>query len=138
MGLEPPERRIGLAAHDFAEGASAIESVLTRSLKVEGAPAVASRWWLRLETVRRGVGGEDLADEKWWQWAQKLDRPEKLLVPVRPRPAPPLEARPVRFSVTEIETLIRDPYAIYAKKILKLPVLDPVDADSRRVLQERA
>lgn len=129
MGLEPPERRIGLAAHDFAEGASAIESVLTRSLKVEGAPAVASRWWLRLETVRSGVGGEDLADEKWWQWAQKLDRPEKLLVPVRPRPAPPLEARPVRFSVTEIETLIRDPYAIYAKKILKLPVLDPVDAD---------
>src|SRR5690606_20009946 len=47
MGLEPPERRIGLSAHDFAEGASAEEAVLSRALKVEGAPAVASRWWLR-------------------------------------------------------------------------------------------
>ena len=133
MGLEPPERRIGLAAHDFVEGASAAEAVLTRSLKVDGAPAVASRWWLRLETVKRGLAGEETPPErpieKWWRWAQKLDKPAEARDPVRPRPAPPLAARPARFSVTEIETLIRDPYAIYAKKILKLRVLDPVDAD---------
>lgn len=129
MGLEPPERRIGLSAHDFAEGASAEEAVLSRALKVDGAPAVASRWWLRLESVIQGLGQEKAAPAEWWQWAQKLDAPAHVLDPVRPRPTPRLDARPDKFSVTEIETLIRDPYAIYAKKILRLPVLDPLDAD---------
>lgn len=129
MGLEPPERRIGLSAHDFAEGASAAEAVLSRALKVEGAPAVASRWWLRLESVIQGLGQEKTAPAEWWQWAQKLDAPARVLDPVRPRPMPPIDARPDKFSVTEIETLIRDPYAIYAKRILRLPVLDPLDAD---------
>ena len=130
MGLEPPERRIGLSAHDFAEGAAAPEAILTRALKVDGAPTVASRWWLRLESVRGGIGAAAVENTNhWWQWAHNLDKPEKVLDPVRPRPVPPLASRPDRFSVTEIETLIRDPYAIYAKKILKLPVLDPIDAD---------
>lgn len=129
MGLEPPERRIGLSAHDFAEGVSAAEAVLTRALKVDGAPAVASRWWLRLESVIQGLGQKKSAPAEWWQWAQRLDAPARVLDPVRPRPAPPLDARPGKFSVTEIETLIRDPYSIYAKKILRLPVLDPIDAD---------
>lgn len=129
MGLEPPERRIGLSAHDFAEGATAAEAVLSRALKVDGAPAVASRWWLRLESVIQGLGEGKSAPAEWWQWAQKLDAPSHILDPVRPRPVPPLAARPDRFSVTEIETLIRDPYSIYARKILRLPVLDPLDAD---------
>lgn len=129
MGLEPPERRIGLSAHDFVEGVSAQEAVLTRALKVDGAPAVASRWWLRLESVMQGAGVTPVKPLHWWQWAQALDTPERLIEPTRPRPRPPLAARPDRFSVTEIETLIRDPYAIYARRILKLPVLDPLDAD---------
>lgn len=130
MGLEPPERRIGLSAHDFAEGAAAPEAILTRALKVDGAPTVASRWWLRLESIRSGIAAAVVGNTNhWWQWAHNLDKPEKVLDPVRPRPAPQLSSRPDRFSVTEIETLIRDPYAIYAKKILKLPVLDPLDAD---------
>lgn len=128
MGLEPPERRIGLSAHDFAEGATAREAVLTRALKVEGAPAVASRWWLRLVSILQGEA-ESAADERWWRWAQELDEPETLLTVPRPNPKPPLAARPRRFSVTEIETLIRDPYAIYAKKILGLRILDPIDAE---------
>jgi ATP-dependent helicase/nuclease subunit B len=54
-----------------------------------------------------------------------------------PRPAPPLR-RPVpkpdpalfprSLSVTEVETLVRDPYAIFARHILKLDALDPVAA----------
>ncbi|MBX3505424.1 MAG: double-strand break repair protein AddB [Parvibaculum sp.] len=129
MGLEPPERRIGLSAHDFVEGASAREAVLVRALKVEGAPAVASRWWLRLESIIEGTDEKKSGPPEWCHWARALDAPARLLDPVRPRPAPPLDARPQKFSVTEIETLIRDPYAIYARKILKLPVLDPLDAD---------
>lgn len=131
LGIEPPERRIGLAAHDFAEGASAATVVLTRALKVEGAPTVASRWILRLKSLLGGIDrAEALAAPLWLRWAEELDRPERIAATEKPRPAPPLEARPVRFSVTEIETLIRDPYAIYAKKVLGLKVLDPLDADA--------
>ncbi len=61
LGLDPPERRIGLAAHDFVEGVSAKEAVLTRAAKVEGTPTVASRWWLRLASVLTGLGHENAA-----------------------------------------------------------------------------
>lgn len=130
LGIDPPERRIGLAAHDFVEGASAQETVLTRSAKVEGTPTVASRWWLRLTSMLTGLGkeGASLAPQ-WTVWARELDKPLHKIDPVRPRPRPPLEARPDSFSVTEIETLIRDPYAIYARKVLNLRVLDDLDAD---------
>lgn len=130
LGLEPPERRIGLAAHDFAEGASAAEVVLTRALKVEGAPTVASRWLLRLQSLLAGIGRADaLAAPEWTGWAQTLDTPDRVAASEKPRPKPPLMKRPEKFSVTEIETLIRDPYAIYAKKVLRLQPLDPIDAD---------
>ncbi|HUD50104.1 double-strand break repair protein AddB, partial [Parvibaculum sp.] len=130
LGLEPPERRIGLAAHDFAEGASAAEVVLTRALKVEGAPTVASRWLLRLQSLLAGIGRADaLAAPGWTGWAQALDTPDRVAASEKPRPKPPLMKRPEKFSVTEIETLIRDPYAIYAKKVLRLQPLDPIDAD---------
>jgi ATP-dependent helicase/nuclease subunit B len=44
----------------------------------------------------------------------------------RPEPKPPLSARPRHLSITEIETLIRDPYAIYARRILRLEPMDPL------------
>jgi len=47
-----------------------------------------------------------------------------------PEPKPPLAARPRRMSVTEVERWIRDPYAIYAERILGLRVLEPIDADA--------
>ncbi|MCE9650049.1 MAG: double-strand break repair protein AddB [Parvibaculum sp.] len=130
LHLEPPERRIGLSAHDFVEGASAAEVILTRALKVDGAPTVASRWLLRLQSLLKGIGKEDaLKAPHWLHWATALNEPGVESAMQKPMPRPPLRARPVRFRVTEIETLIRDPYAIYARKILGLDVLDPIDAN---------
>src|SRR5258708_32995189 len=45
----------------------------------------------------------------------------------RPAPAPPVATRPRKLSVTEIETWLRDPYAIYAKHVLGLRPLDALD-----------
>jgi ATP-dependent helicase/nuclease subunit B len=130
LGIEPPERRIGLAAHDFAEGAAASEVILTRAAKVDGAPAVASRWVLRLQSLLEGMKREKaLHATHWVEWALALDQPDDFILLAPPRPTPPHEARPKRYSVTEIETLIRDPYAIYARRILGLELLDPLDDD---------
>src|SRR5215203_1654869 len=45
----------------------------------------------------------------------------------KPAPKPPLAARPLSLSVTEIEHWLRDPYTIYAKHILGLREFDPID-----------
>src|SRR5450631_3308712 len=51
LGLDLPERRIGLSAHDFAQLLGTGDVILTHSAKVGGAPAVASRFLHRLEAV---------------------------------------------------------------------------------------
>jgi len=130
FGLPPPERRIGLAAHDFAQLACAPNVLLTRSRKVDGAPAIASRWWLRLENLLAGIGGgKALPDAAWLDWALLLDAPAQLTPAPRPRPAPPVSTRPRALSVSNIELLQRDPYAIYARHVLGLKPLEPLDAE---------
>jgi ATP-dependent helicase/nuclease subunit B len=132
LGLSAPEKRIGLAAHDFAQAwCSAPELMLTRALRVEGSPTVPSRWLLRLESVLRliGIEPEILHAGLWLGWQAALDRPQRIEPASPPAPRPPLAVRPQRLSVTEVETWMRDPYAIYARRILKLEPLDPIDAD---------
>lgn len=131
LELEPPERRIGQAAHDFWMASGTPEIVLTRAVRAGDAPAVASRWLQRLLTY---VGEEPAAElrargETLIHWARQLDSIAPARPIVRPQPKPPVVSRPNRFSVTEIETLRRDPYAIYAKRILGLRPLDSIIRD---------
>jgi len=129
LGLNLPELRIGLTAHDFAQMLGAKEVILTRASRIAGAPTVASRFVQRLAAVS-GDGWAAVAKrgETYLAWARGLDTPDAPPRPV-PRPAvkPPREARPTTLSVTQIETLLRDPYAIYARHILDLRPLDAVD-----------
>jgi ATP-dependent helicase/nuclease subunit B len=129
LGLDLPERRIGLSAHDFAQMLGAREVILTRSAKLAGAPTVASRFVQRLAAVAGPRWQTALRHgEKYLAWARALDRPGVAPRPVsRPAPKPPIAARPTRLSVTEIEHWLRDPYTIYAKHILRLFPLDPID-----------
>jgi double-strand break repair protein AddB len=133
LGLPLPERSIGLAAHDFLQGACQPRVILSRARKTDGTPTVASRWLVRLGTLVEGIGAEDCAKamrargERYLALARRVAEPEVLLPPAeRPRPVPPAKARPRRLSVTQIETLIRDAYAIYARKVLRLEPLDPL------------
>lgn len=130
FGLPSPERQIGLTAHDFAQAANAPEVALTRAERVDGTPTVPSRWLLRLDTVLRALGADGRLGlaRSWTDWAEALDRPERVRPSAPPAPRPPLSARPRWLSVTEIETWMRDPYAIYARHVLRLRRLDPVDA----------
>jgi ATP-dependent helicase/nuclease subunit B len=129
LGLDLPERRIGLSAHDFAQMLGAREVILSRAAKLAGAPTVASRFLQRLAAVAGPRWPEALArGEKYLDWARTLDRPSARPAPTpRPSPRPPLAARPSRLSVTEIEHWLRDPYTIYAKHVLRLFPLEAID-----------
>jgi ATP-dependent helicase/nuclease subunit B len=129
LGLNLPELRIGLSAHDFAQALGAKEVMLTRASKVGGAPAVASRFIQRLAAIagkERWASavkrGHDYLDD-----ARSLDHPTVVTPTRRPEPKPPLAARPMQLSVTAIEDWLRDPYTIYARTILKLHPLNDID-----------
>jgi ATP-dependent helicase/nuclease subunit B len=129
LGLDLPERRIGLAAHDFAQLLGTDDVILSHAAKVGGAPAVASRFLHRLEAVAGEARWQaaKAAGEKYVRFADELDRPDKVEPIPQPAPTPPRETRPLKLSVTAIEDWLRDPYTIYAKYILRLAPLDPVD-----------
>ncbi|MER9295881.1 double-strand break repair protein AddB [Mesorhizobium sp. M0621] len=131
IDLEPPERRIGLAAHDFQMAMGAKKVVLARSARAGDAPAVPSRWLQRLLTfIGKGQAAElRRRGDELLAWARALDTGPRQDFAPRPQPKPPLSVRPTHFSVTEIETLRRDPYAVYARRILGLMPLDPVIRD---------
>ncbi len=130
LGLSAPERRIGQTAHDFVQAFGAARVFLTRAKKRAGAPTTPSRFLQRLGAV----AGEPLnacktEGARYLALAQALDALSDLKPVSRPEPKPPVEIRPKQLSVTRIETLRRDPYAIYAERILKLKPLDGLDED---------
>ncbi len=127
-GLRSPEEAVGLAAHDFVMAACcAPVAVLSCPRRRDAAPAVPSRWLTRLEAFLAGQGAA-LPRHPAVGWARALDRPaeeRRRLDP--PAPRPPVGLRPRKLGVTEIETWIANPYAIYARHVLKLRPLDPLE-----------
>jgi ATP-dependent helicase/nuclease subunit B len=135
LGLPQPERLIGLSAHDFVSALAAERVLITRSERDGGAPTVPSRWLSRLDALlgyepgRAGPApvyiqrGRHLLD-----WAEAIDRATYKPWP-RPKPSPPLAARPTTLSVTDIERWRRDPYGLYAKRVLDLDPLRPLEEE---------
>ncbi len=148
LGMPQPERDIGSAAHDFEQGLAHPNVILTWAKRIDHAPASRSRWLLRLANVRVATGIEldDKRGDEWLALAALLKAPngaEPLGEPIsKPAFAPPLVSRPRRFSATEVEKLIRNPYAIYARKILALEPLAAfgfeADASDRGTLFHKA
>jgi ATP-dependent helicase/nuclease subunit B len=128
LGLPSHDERIGLAAHDFAQLVSAPNVVLSRALRREGSPTLASRWLWRLKTLADGAKAKLASADDAIAWAKALDRAPAFRKPKVPRPKPPVDKRLTRISVTQVETLIRDPYALYARRILGLECLKPIGA----------
>jgi ATP-dependent helicase/nuclease subunit B len=137
LGLSAPERRIGQTAHDFVVALGAPEAILSRSKKRSGEPTVASRFLMRMVAAAgpdaEAIKATERRGERYLGFARALDQPIKIRSAPRPEPRPPVELRPRSFSVTSVETLRRDPYSIYAERILELQPLNPVE----RVLDQR-
>jgi ATP-dependent helicase/nuclease subunit B len=131
LKLDLPERRIGLNAHDFVQAVSAARVIISRAKKQDGVETVASRFLQRLSAIAPQRAFEEARERgrRYVALSHELERAERIEPAKRPAPKPPAEARPSRLSVTEIETLIRDPYSIYARHVLKLFPLEEIDAD---------
>jgi ATP-dependent helicase/nuclease subunit B len=135
-GLLLPERQVGLSAHDYQQAVAACEVVLTRALRDGEAGTVPARWLNRLTNLMGGLPDRDgpkaleamhRRGRDWLDLAQALDAPVGRVPPApRPAPRPPVAARPRELPVTGIGRLIRDPYAIYARYVLRLYPLDPL------------
>lgn len=137
LGLPQPERRVGLSAHDFAAALAAERVLLTRAEREGGAPTVPSRWLARLDALFGWDPESGLAPPEYIQrgrrtyvaWAESFDDPRDYKPWPRPEPRPPVEARPTRLSVSSVEQWRRDPYGLYARQILKLRLLDPLEEE---------
>lgn len=136
LGLTPPERRIGQTAHDFVMAMGNPLVVVSRAKKRDGTPTVPSRFLQRLAALAGEASWRmfQARGDRLLAFAQALDRPETVAAISRPMPRPSVALRPMRLSVTRIETLRRDPYAIYAERILRLEPL--ADLGSERGARE--
>jgi len=134
-GLLLPERRVGLSAHDFQQAIAADHVILTRAIRNAEAQTVPSRWVNRLTNLLDGMSDDGKSALKtmltrgkhWLDLTAAVEAPLAPVAPaLRPSPRPPLTARPNQLSVTRIAKLIRDPYSIYAERVLNLRPLDPL------------
>lgn len=128
LGLPPAETRIGLEAHDLVAASAAPDILLTRARRDDGGPTVPSRFWLRLEAAFGPLPGDEVAE-----LAGRLDGDGRTIFLAEPAPAPPASERPRALRVTEADMLAADPFSFYARRMLGLCELDPLeqDADAR-------
>lgn len=131
MGLDLPERRIGLSAHDFVQASAASELFLTRARKQGGVETIASRFVQRVAAVADTSDWEKATanGDQYLYWARELETAPPTEPAKAPEPTPPVAARPRRFSMSDMKDLTRDPYSIYARKILGLRKLDAIDEE---------
>ncbi len=127
LGLPAQERQIGLSAHDLVGAMGAKKVILSRARRDDSGPAIASRFLLRL----KGMCGDNLKEHPEARaWTTTIDQPRTESPPYeRPAPMPSPEQRHIPISVTQVDSLIADPYSFYAKKIMGFASLDMIDAD---------
>lgn len=127
IGLEPPERRIGQAAHDVQMAMGAPTVILSRALRAGKSPTVASRWLQRLTaTAGKTISAEMLArGAAILDFVRRREDQDGTTSPGRPEPFPPADKQPTSYSFSEVTKLRRDPYAIYARRILGLDPMEP-------------
>lgn len=133
LGLPPAEARIGLMAHDLMDTLSAGTILCTRALRDDKGATIPSRFLMRIEAA---IGA--IPPDTQLQDAMALDGGDAPMRAPCPAPAPPPAARPRRLSVTDADMLAADPFSFYAKRILKLSELDPLEQSADAAMRGTA
>lgn len=123
LGFENSEIETGRNAAKFYNLLHNKNIYLTRSKTSKNIITTSSRWLLRIKLLLQKIAYHE-------QPALNLS-PEILDIIELPltSPTPPVEFRLKSLSVTQVEKLIRNPYDIYASKILRLYELEPINKD---------
>lgn len=130
LGMKQPEAQIGQTAHDFVQAFGNAQVKLMWSRRIGDSPATPSRWIHRLQMILETAGlKEQFQQSRWPALARSLSEADVVMPVAMPRPRPAVALRPKGLSVTRIERMIRDPYAIYARHILLLEPLKPITAE---------
>ena len=133
-GLPSPEDSIAEAAHDFISFVqSSPEVVLCLPKRIGGAPAVPSRFVARIEALVEGRGGV-IDRHPASLWVKAVDMPTLKITRPRPEPRPPSWARPSKYSISDITTLMADPYALYARRVLNIAPVNALGDDADAAL----
>ncbi|MBR1544477.1 MAG: double-strand break repair protein AddB [Alphaproteobacteria bacterium] len=127
--LPLPERKIGLSSHDFVEFFCKKNVVMTHAVKVDGVNTITSRWLTKLSAIVNiaNLQWKNPLSEEVKSWIRLSSFSSNSSRCKRPAPCPPVDARPKKLSATWIEKWYRDPYIIFANKILKLKKLDDIN-----------
>ncbi|MBQ3696099.1 MAG: PD-(D/E)XK nuclease family protein [Alphaproteobacteria bacterium] len=128
LGIPAPEEKTTELSMDFAHNFCSKEVYLTRSIKTDGTQTIPSRFIERLKAVAQ-INHLQLPEYKA-HLSELLDTPFVYDKIVRPAPRPSVDARPNSLPVTQIEMWRRNPYAIYARYVLKLYPLRPLEDKS--------
>jgi|GEM_PF-2445929 len=128
LGLDLPERKTGQQAHDFMVLSSAEQVFYTRSKVKNNQPTEKSKFLTRYETILKANNCLNLLDYKIDNLTWVKPEPIK---PLQPAPNPSIKERievsNMRLSVSDITSLMNNPYDYYVKKFLKLYPLDSID-----------
>lgn len=131
LGLPPPSIAAGQAAHDFVSVVMTPDILMTRSMREGRAQTVASPFVERLETTLEAAGLLDklASRDQLAEINSSLTKPAKIKPMAPPAPTPPRKARPSQLPVTAVETLLRDPYAVYARYVLDIRPKEGIDVN---------
>lgn len=137
FGLPIAEQKLSLSAHDFCQYISHDKVMITRSITQNGTPTLPARWIgaLKMLCDHQGVTINSLDDNALYGWLGGLNLGKKQTPIERPAPTPPENMRPSSLSVTQIETWFKDPYSIYARKILNLRALESPGEDKEAAIK---
>lgn len=111
------EKHFSQLANDIAGQLFSKNVFLTRSKFIKNKETIASRWLIKLQLMLKD--SEDILDNSYAEAIAKLSVCEQVTSEIS-QASPDSKARIHNFSITQIETLLRNPYAIYAENILRL------------------
>ena len=130
LGVPGADFRIGLAAHDLAAALGSPEVVLSWARRDAGGPVIPSRFVLRIKAM---LGEKEAAahlEGEALLLARRIDDADRSpsAIPARARCRAPNSGWSM-FRPPGSTGLRSDPYAFYANSILRLKLLDPLDAE---------
>jgi ATP-dependent helicase/nuclease subunit B len=128
IGMPTKSRKIGIESYDFCNYLGGKKVVLFYPKSQNNSPTIKSRFLLKLETILKINGwNEFLQNGEEYLEILKISKNDQIQkVRANPKPSQNL----TKISATDISKWMRNPYSIYAKRILKLKPLKKIEQEA--------